>query len=125
MKVKCIKFLSPLGDGMELDSCTYMTIGKEYIVLGISLEKNARNVYLECDSGQPGYLDIRQFDIVSNYIPSNWVVNYRLNFDALSFYPKSWTENANFFEKFINENDPDAVKLYRRERDIIYKEEPK
>jgi hypothetical protein len=125
VKVKCIKFLSPLGDGQELDSCTYMTVGKQYIVLGVSFTKNNRRVYLEDDTGGPGYCDIRQFEIISNFIPSNWSVEYEKDFDALSLYPKSWIDDKSFFEKFVNEEDPDATKLYYKERDLIYEEEPK
>ena len=39
MKVKCKKFLSPFGDGFELDSIEFLTKEKEYIVLAISIDK--------------------------------------------------------------------------------------
>lgn len=126
MKVRCKKFLSPLRDKVELNSSAFLTKGKEYIILGINFNQHDRDVYIEDDSGAlPGYFDIRQFEIVSNYIPSNWVMEYLENFDTLSFYPKSWIETENFWDRFIDDNDPEMIALYEKERDLIYQEEPK
>ena len=127
MKVKCKKFLSPFGDGMELESSGFLTIGREYIVLAIDINKrNVCKVYIEDDSKElPGYFDIRQFDVVSNYIPSRWVIEYREEFNSLAFYPKSWVEHEDFWDRFIDDHDPEMIALFEKERDLIYEEEPK
>lgn len=125
MKVRCKKFLSEDRERKELDSRIGLTKGKEYIVLGISFSGHDRRIYmLDDDEDQlPGYLDIRQFDIVSNYVPSSWVVTYSENFDVLDFYPKSWVEAENFWDRFIDDNDPEMIALFEKEKELIYREE--
>ncbi|HRA42148.1 MAG TPA: hypothetical protein PLV31_00475, partial [Gammaproteobacteria bacterium] len=71
----------------------------------------------------PGYFDIRQFDIVSNYVPSNWVVEYNESFDNISFYPRSWIEAENFWDRFIDDDDPEMIALFEKEKELIYREE--
>ncbi|HXH55217.1 MAG TPA: hypothetical protein VNK03_05700 [Gammaproteobacteria bacterium] len=125
MKVRCKKFLSEDRERKELDSRMGLTKGKEYIVLGISFSEHTRRIYMhDDDEGQfPGYLDIRQFDVTSNHIPSNWIVEYSENFDVLSFYPKSWVEAENFWDRFIDDDDPEMIALFEKEKELIYREE--
>ncbi len=124
MKVKYKKFLIEGENETELDSIGEITKEKEYIVLGISFSKRDRDIYIHYDEDQlPGYFDIRQFDIVSNYVPSNWIVRYRENFDNISFYPKSWVEAENFWDRFIDDNDPEMIALFEKEKKLIYREE--
>jgi hypothetical protein len=125
MKVRCKKFLSPDREKRELDSSMSLMKGKEYIVLGISFSEHDRYVYMHGDDENqlPGYCDIRQFDIVSNYVPSNWVVEYNENFDNISFYPRSWIEAENFWDRFIDDDDPEMIALFEKEKELIYREE--
>ncbi|HEV2523810.1 MAG TPA: hypothetical protein VGU44_01590 [Gammaproteobacteria bacterium] len=125
MKVRCKKFLSEDREKKELDSRTGLTKGKEYIVLGISFSEHNRRIYMQDDDEDelPGYFDIRQFDIISNYIPSNWIVEYSENFDTLGFYPKSWVEAKNFWDRFIDDDDPEMIALFEKEKALIYREE--
>ncbi|HXH55198.1 MAG TPA: hypothetical protein VNK03_05595 [Gammaproteobacteria bacterium] len=125
MKVRCKKFLSEDKEKKELDSKPGLTKGKEYIVLGISFSERDRDVYMhDNDEDQlPVYYNIRQFDITSNYIPSNWIVEYNENFDVLSFYPRLWAEAENFWDRFIDDNDPEIIALFEKEKELIYREE--
>ncbi|HXH55480.1 MAG TPA: hypothetical protein VNK03_07055 [Gammaproteobacteria bacterium] len=126
MKVKCKKFLSEDRERKEVDSRIGLTKGKEYIALGIRFSEHDRQIYMLDDDDEdelPGYFDIRQFDIVSNYVPSNWVVEYNENFDVLDFYPKSWVEAENFWDRFIDDNDPEMIALFEKEKELIYHEE--
>jgi hypothetical protein len=124
MKIKCKKFLSESADRKELEISGALTKGREYIVLGISTSDRDRSFYIECDdSTLPGYFDVRQFDVVSNYLPSSWQAEYVENLCSLDFYPKSWIEADNFLERFVNDEDPDMIALFEKERDLIYREE--
>ncbi|MBP9763791.1 MAG: hypothetical protein KBD03_00555 [Gammaproteobacteria bacterium] len=125
MKVRCKKFLSEDRERKELDSRMGLTKEKEYIVLGISFSEHNRRIYMHDDDEDelPGYFDIRQFDIVSNYVPSNWVVEYNENFDNISFYPRSWIEAENFWDRFIDDDDPEMIALFEKEKELIYREE--
>lgn len=130
MKVRCKKFLSSDREKRELEEKQGLTKGKEYIVLGISFNKHDRYIYMNDDDEDqlPGYFDIRQFDIVSDYIPSNWVIEYDEKFDSLGFYPKSWINEQNlstesgFWEKFVD-GDHDMIALFEKEKELIYREE--
>lgn len=123
MKVICKKFIY---DGKEIkeDSDYWLTKEKDYIVLGIDITESITLLYLQSDTGQAAYFNIKGFDIVSNYIPSCWVVDFGEEKDSMSMYPKSWLEAENFWEEFV-EDDIDMVELYEKERDLIYEEEPR
>jgi len=123
IKVKCKKFLSPFGDGEELEICSFLTKGKVYILLGMSFCHH-RLFFIEDDEGQMIGVDIRQFDILSDYLPSRWMVENKAAQNYLSFFPKSWVAAENFWDRLQDDNDPEMVELYRMERDLIYQEEP-
>lgn len=112
-------------DGREINSSSFLTLGKEYVVLAlmININKNKRIVYIESDDNKPGFFDLRQFEIISNYIPSSWEVEYVPEIDKLYLMPRSWLKYNCFWDKFVDDEDPEAVKLYSLERDVIYKEE--
>lgn len=119
--------MSPLDDGVEIKESAFLTIGKEYIALGISCSGLHRNVYLAYDDEEdfPCFFDIRQFQTMSNFILSNWIVKYNDKIDCLSFFPKVWLETPSFRDGFIDDQDPEMVALFIKERDFIYQEEPK
>ena len=125
MKLRCKKILSRNKESRETGLNGGLTKGKEYIVLGISFSAHDRDIYMHYDDEDrlPGYFDIRQFDIVSNYVPSNWVVEYNESFDNISFYPRSWIEAENFWDRFIDDDDPEMIVLFEKEKELIYREE--
>jgi len=56
-------------------------------------------------------------------VPSNWVVEYNESFDNISFYPRSWIEAENFWDRFIDDDDPEMIALFEKEKELIYREE--
>jgi hypothetical protein len=97
---------------------------KEYVVLGISFNQKNRYVCLDTHDGLPVFLDIRQFDVVSNYVPSRWTVRYKSAFDNLSFFPQSWIETGAFWRGVFEKKESKMLALYYQERDLIFGEEP-
>ena len=108
----------------EEDYSTLLTKGKEYVVLGISFSNKNRYVCLETNDELPALLDIRQFEVVSNYVPSRWTVRYTGECDQLSFFPQSWVESESFWTDLLEKQAFEILRLYQWERDLIFKEEP-
>ena len=76
MLIKCVKILSlfdKIDRGLKTD---YLTVGKEYIVLVVYFEKNTLSFQIEDDRGSLTIFEANQFEIISNYIPTNWEVNF-------------------------------------------------
>lgn len=110
-------------DGTIIENSDFLTIDKEYVVLSLSIRKKAKTIYLISDDGEPGYFDLRQFEIISNYLPSNWIVEYREDFDVLELLPESWVKDETFWDKFIDEKSQNAIELFEKEKKLIYEEE--
>lgn len=122
-----LKYMHPMKKHFyrnEVDYSKLLTKGKDYVALGISFSEIARYVCLETNDGMPALLDIRQFEVVSNYLPSRWSMQYTWPFDRLSFFPQSWVDLAFFWEGLFEKQKLKIFKLYWRERDLIFKEEP-
>ena len=129
-----------------------LTVGKIYIVLSVSMSKRGLRLRIECDEGELRIPDANRFELLSNYIPSNWEIKFETE-DSNSYYlklaPSKWEEalfnigapnEQGFYEEIENVNTPpleglegwrkyppdqisEVVKLYFQEKDIIYKEE--
>jgi hypothetical protein len=119
-----LKFLDTYGK--EVPNSPWLTKGKEYIVLGLFINKKETKLYLESDDGQAAYFDIQGFEILSNYIPSNWNLFYQNT--TISLYPKKWKavgeKGVRGFWEGYTDGELEMVELYEQERDLIYGEEP-
>ncbi|HQY22949.1 MAG TPA: hypothetical protein PK389_04265 [Gammaproteobacteria bacterium] len=124
MKLKCKETVKRHFYRNEEDYSTLLKKGKEYVVLGISFSYKNRYVCLETNDELPALLDIRQFEVVSNYVPSRWAVRYAREHDQLSFFPKSWVESKAFWQGLFQKEASEMFRLYQLERDLIFKEEP-
>jgi len=147
MLIKCVKILSlfdKIDRGLKTD---YLTVGKEYIVLVVYFEKNTLSFQIEDDRGSLTIFEANQFEIISNYIPTNWEVNFDIYSNGSYYFdlsPKAWNnyykkyeEYPNYFYDKIIEVDtpfedwrghpgmPEVVEIYFQEKDIIYNEEEK
>lgn len=122
MRLKARKYFSATSN-KQVDHLSYLTLDKEYIALGLDFD-NPKLAYIEADNGQPAYVNIDSFEILSNSIPSAWVVDYNSKLQKARLFPKTWLEANSFWEKLINQEDPKIVNLYCNERDKIYAEEP-
>ncbi len=124
MKLKCKETVKRHFYRNEADYSTLLTKGKEYVVLGISFSYKTHYVCLETNDELPALLDIRQFEVVSNYVPSRWTVRYTRERDQLSFFPQSWVESESFWRGLFQKQEWEIFGLYQRERDLIFEEEP-
>lgn len=121
MKVRCQKIINEHTQ-KEQETSPWLTIGKEYIVLMIEIHPT-KNFYLIVDDSSnqaPGLHDVKQFTVVSHYIPSNWVINPG-DLEIVTIGPKVWQEPT-FWENCYD-GDPKALEIYKREARIIYEEE--
>jgi hypothetical protein len=124
MKLKCKKTVNRHFYRNEKAYSTLLTKGKEYVVLGISFSDKNHYVCLETNDELPALLDIRQFEVVSNYVPSRWTVWYKEAGDQLSFFPQSWAESESFWSGLFEKQKCEMFRLYQWERNLIFAEEP-
>lgn len=66
----------------------------------------------------PGLYDARQFEVVSETIPSNWIV--RLTDNQILVGPRTWLERG-FWEDYFNDKE-EAVSEFNRHLKIILNE---
>ncbi|MGB8807012.1 hypothetical protein A1D18_01810 [Candidatus Rickettsiella isopodorum] len=120
MKVKCITIYNEFTKEYVKES-SWITIGKEYIILGIEIRKNEVSYLIASDSEQmPVLQNAIQFEIINGKIPSNWkIVPDELA--LFSILPSAWCEPG-IMEAFYD-HEPEALKIYRREATFIYQEE--
>jgi len=125
MKVKCVRLLN--ADDKEVESLPWLTVGRIYHVMGISIEPNrGRRYQIISHDRDPGFATMGYhsadcFEIVSDVIPSNWRVKiYKMS--DIDISPAAWQEPG-FLEAFYDA-DPTAYPIFERERDIILREDP-
>ena len=121
MKVKCIKIINEHTKA-EQEKSSWLTIGKEYVVLAIEMYTN-KNYFLLVDDSEnkaPGLHDTKQFEVVSHSIPSNWQINVG-DLEVTTLGPKAW-QDPTFWERCY-EGDELALGIYKREARIIMEEE--
>ena len=109
-----------------------LTIGKEYIVMGIILGEGTL-YYLIDDSGYASVYPYPLFEIVDNKLPQNWFYKALNNIDENYPYQEAiWGYyelccDKNHFEQLI-EREEDAQRIYFRrkielEKEIKYQED--
>jgi len=122
MKVRCVKFIDE-QTGQTLDSNSWLSVGKEYRVLSIYMQHGLPMKFqLIGDDGEtPAYHAANQFEIVTNIIPSTWVVDFESD-SYFKLTPRNWC-NVGFWEDYFD-GVPEAVDLFDSEKAIITKEDP-
>ncbi len=115
MRVKCVRLSDSKGN--ELSNSSWYSVGKVYDVLELSVsDKSGVSIRLESDEiGTPALFPLSDFEIVDGTLPRNWIIVARSGFMRLT--PAAWAE-LDFMYRFFND-DPDAMSIFRRERDII------
>lgn len=120
MKVRCIR-LFDVADN-PLKESPWLKIGNVYHVLEITLaEKMLEFRLIGEDDATPALHRANQFELVSNYIPSSWVIEFTPN-HFFSLTPASWTK-VGFWEDYFNRVD-EAVSLFELEKKRMIEEEP-
>lgn len=121
MRVICEKIIDK-KTGKEKGSSPFLTIGKEYIVLGIytdSLGGQEYQIISDDNDEVPILINVSQFRITCNRIPKCWRVGIDLN-GKLYFAPEEWMRDR-FWEDLYDE-EQEAIETYQSIRDEIIEE---
>lgn len=124
MKVKCIRLLD--SDGRDVEFSPWLTLGRVYHVLSMSIDQNGKRSYGIISgfrAGQwPQIVGFQEecFEVVSDVVPSNWHTMVYPTFTDIS--PAAWQEPG-FYEAF-SDHDPATYPIFEREREIILGEDP-
>jgi hypothetical protein len=119
MKVRCVKFLD--ATGMTTERSAWLTLGKIYHVLEIFINQHSIRFRLISDSGTPALLHFSQFELISNFIPSCWVVNFRGE-RFLEIAPNAWAQD-DFWNRYFD-GEQNAREIFKKTYDSILIEEP-
>jgi len=120
MKVKCIKIYNEHTKAYQ-ESSSWLTIGKEYIVLAIEVRQDNVLFLIASDANeQPILQSATQFEVISKKIPSTWKISSGV-LELFSLEPKAWQEPG--FWEDCYDHEPAALEIYKREARIIFDEE--
>jgi hypothetical protein len=120
MRVICQRIESPTT-GEELSTSSWLTVGKEYVVLSV-LASPGKDVSLQIldDTGPgPSVWDADLFVTSSDRISSIWTVS--IGEEGLSLAPASW-QRPGFWEEYFD-GRPDAVAAFEQGRDALLAED--
>lgn len=122
MKVRCIKLVNPNTGSAEKKN-SWLTIGRIYHVLSVEKDVCHSVQYrLTGDANDiPALHDAGQFEVVSNKIPSNWVVNVEQG-GSVEFAPLKWI-SWGYWEKYFD-GEVEAIQVYKEESRRILEEDP-
>ena len=121
MKVRCKKIINEHTQKEQANS-PWLTIGKEYVVLMMEVYP-IKTLYLLVDDSSnqaPALHDAKQFELISHFIPSNWMINPG-DLEVVTLGPKVWQEPT--FWEDCYDHDPKTLEIYKREARIIFEEE--
>lgn len=120
MKVKCIKIYNEQAKEFQKSS-SWLTIGKEYIVLAIEVRQDKVLFLIASDSNeQPILQNAIQFEVINKKMPTTWQIAPGF-LELFTVGPKSW-QKPGFWEDCYD-HEPKALEIYKREARIIYEEE--
>ncbi len=122
MKVRCIRLFNPNTEKEETQS-SWLSIGNVYNVLSVYMD-DRRILLLRLigdDCITPALHDIRNFEIVSPVLPSNWILRYAAN-GTFELAPESWMRTG-FWEKYFD-CEQDAVAAFEKEKEKAIRTDP-
>lgn len=114
MKVRCVRILDE-DTGDVLENCAWLSVGKEYCVLSVNIDQGmSLKFQLIGDDGQtPAYHDANQFEVISNDIPEQWIVDF-VPSSHFRLAPRAWS-NPSFWEDYFD-RVPEAIELFETEK---------
>ncbi len=103
MKVQCEKVIND-DTGEVTDRDSWLTVGKSYDVLSVSMNENGTTEYrlIADDNYTPALFKANQFKIVCSALPSNWVANSDPN-SYFELTPESWIK-AGFWKNILTKS---------------------
>lgn len=105
MKIRCIKLLNHLDKSPNPDTRNaWLTVGKEYMVLGIYGDGATLKYRLIADDNHtPGLQDADQFEITAPEIPSGWMFHiYQAGQWVMQ--PSAWVKTG-FWEAYFDQDE--------------------
>jgi hypothetical protein len=98
MKVRCTRLLN--SHRQPVDNSSWLTIGKEYLVLEVSVsETETRFRVISDNAGTPILAWPSEFEAVSDAIPKCWVAAFRPGY--LTFSPAAFRVEG-FWERYFD-----------------------
>jgi len=127
MLIKSNKIISPVTKEDLGDKSPWLTKGKEYVVLALNIStKGGIEVCIQTDHyNEPHYITLDGFEIINQRMPFSWITVSKDLGDEniIDMLPQSWAYDG-FFGQLDDEN-PEAIALFNKEAEIIYREEGK
>ena len=122
MKVRCIKLIDE-QTGKVLESSSWLTVDKEYRVLSIYMQDTLPIKFqiIGNDWATPAYHNANQFEIITTFIPSDWIVDFETG-SYFKIAPKEWCKPG-FWEDYYD-GMPEALALFDSVKDKLIQEEP-
>lgn len=101
MRVQCIRLVNSITGEPE-SSNSWLTVGKEYVVLAVSIlpERGAMFRIVGDDGHTPALFEACQFAVTATDIPSIWKVQSGED-NGLEFGPSSWLRRG-FWEDYFD-----------------------
>jgi len=103
-----------------------LTIGREYLVMGIMLSKNSNiPCYLIDDDGNPFWYPYMLFEVTNNKLPVDWYIDTSIetkggNIRTLIGFKELCTDEK-FHDDLISEREEYALQTYfKRKEEIFY-----
>lgn len=126
MKVKCAKIISPTTKKDLGEQSPWLKRGKEYIVLAMNWSsKFGMQIFIQTEQyNEPRFIFLEGFEVISQKMPASWITTTQEFGDQLivTMQPKSWLSFNNFFDE-LDEEKPEAVALFNKEVEQMYREE--
>lgn len=122
MKVRCKTIVNSVTNQVETTS-PWLTVGKEYYVLSIYIRLTKEIVFQligDDVSNAPVVFDWKQFDIIDDKLPNNWVVSVDQEFNEIKFTPRKWLRDR-FWDDYFN-GEQSAIDDFISEVEIIFRD---
>lgn len=101
MKVRCVNQIRE-RTGESIDQSAWLTIGRVYQVFEIHVDKVGTIKFrlISDDQSIPALHVATQFELVSGFIPSCWIIRFTPNAN-FKLIPKQWAEPG-FWERYFD-----------------------
>ena len=122
MKVKCIKIIDEQS-GKEIQNSPWLTVNKIYSVLSVLVEnkKNLKFQFIGDDGVTPSYHNGNQFKVMSDIIPSNWIIVSEPD-SYFELTPRAWARKG-FWEDYF-EGKSKAISDFESEKEKVIQYDP-
>lgn len=110
-----VKYVRERRENPDDDEDSFVTFGKEYLVLGMSFDASGEKwethyvTTLDDDGDGAGGIPLKCFDIIDPSIPPNWTLEYGDFYNRYYLSPQKF--HGDFWERY-HDSDPDAKRIF-------------